>query len=96
MVVVLPLNDNAEEETWTFFCPGCGCSHFFRTNRCREEDPLWIWDKDNVLPTVFPSITVFPRDPKRCCHLSITKGIIHYHEDCHHNMRGLEVPMEEE
>ena len=38
-----------------FWCPGCGCCHWFKTT---GKGPCWTWNGDLARPTVDPSIRV--------------------------------------
>lgn len=96
MAKVTLLEDSERELSWCFYCPGCRCGHFFRIRSQTPGDALWQWNNDVEQPTVKPSIAVFRDDPTRRCHLIITDGMIHYQQDCHHNLRGCVIVMEED
>lgn len=36
------------QRDYTFHCPGCGCSHWFKTN---GKGPQWSWNGNFVKPT---------------------------------------------
>jgi len=99
------LEDSKEELSYSFFCPGCGCSHFFRVRSGRftrmtpnrpADIPLWHWNHEPNRPTVSPSIHVFPNDPSKTCHLFIENGKIRYLSDSYHHLKGQLVEMEED
>ena len=75
----------------TFHCPGCGCGHFFNST--------WQFNGDFEKPTVRPSIKVtFSKGPPRVdvvCHFHLTNGNIEFCNDCHHELSGKTVPMED-
>ena len=71
-----------------FFCPGCGYGHSY-------EVPRWHWNGSMESPTFSPSLLVNESIPEARCHLHVTDGKIAYCGDCHHEMRGQTVEMEE-
>lgn len=81
-------------DAYTFHCPGCGCSHWFKTN---GEGPKWTWNGDFAKPTVKPSIKVSwtwgEERAKKCCHFFITDGRIQYCNDSAHELAGKTVDM---
>lgn len=85
-----------ESMLWSFYCPGCRCSHFISKR--------WKWDGNREAPTVTPSILVRydGRDagvdgaPPAVCHLYVTAGQLQFLSDCTHDLAGKTVPMEPE
>lgn len=75
--------------TKTFWCPGCGCGHYFTPDR-------WTWDGNRAAPTVTPSILVGydGADGSRRCHFFLRAGRIEYCGDSTHALAGQSVPME--
>lgn len=74
-----------------FKCPGCKGLHFFTTSK--NADSCWSWNGDAEKPTVEPSIVTYKNNPSKICHLRIIDGHISYEEDCHHELKGMTVPM---
>lgn len=86
---------------YLFFCPGCGCSHWFSTSGftpaqpiedTEPKGPVWQFNGDMEKPTVRASILV---KGQFRCHLFITDGRIQYLDDCTHSLKGQTVEMEE-
>lgn len=71
------------DNLYLFWCPGCKCCHQIDTER-------WIWDGDDELPTVSPSILI--KTPVRC-HLFIRDGKLQFLSDCEHEYRSQTIPM---
>ena len=71
---------------WTFHCPGCGYNHSFRVNADKNR-PQWTWNGDLELPTFTPSLMVY-RGTDQQCHLNMTDGMIQFHGDCVHQLKG--------
>lgn len=110
MKVVSELNLKNGEKWFSFFCPGCQCSHHFTDK--------WQFDGDVEKPTVSPSILVrfthfvppvtadnlaqWKSEPWEqheetdVCHMFIRGGMIEYLNDCTHSLAGQTVPMEPE
>lgn len=78
----------AKSDHFYFFCPGCGCTHSFRTGPGK---PRWSWNNDFNRPTVRPSInyTVVK------CHFYVEDGMIRYLDDCRHELANQTVEMED-
>ena len=83
-------SQDGSEELLCFHCKPCGYSHPFRI---KGEGPVWSWNGDMVRPTFDPSLLVngSVMTEKRC-HLNMTKGMIIYHGDCWHELKGTTVP----
>lgn len=79
------------EREYTFHCPGCGCSHWFKT----EGKPKWTWNNDFEKPTINPSILVRSGNEKgqTVCHFFVKDGTIQYLGDCTHELKGQIVVM---
>jgi len=56
---------------------------------------MWTLSGTEAKPTVMPSILVDQSKPDRRCHLFIRNGNIEFLSDCHHELAGKTVPMEE-
>jgi len=76
-------------------CRACG-THFIDHAR-------WKWNGDVNKPTLTPSVKETCNDPghpsyqpqakSSCCHFNLKAGIITYHGDCSHGLRG-DMPLE--
>lgn len=83
-----------EGEKFLFYCPGCECHMWFRTERPEQADGsgCWTWNGDYEKPTVSPSIVT--NVGKLRCHIFIRDGKIEFLSDCSHELAGQTVPME--
>lgn len=89
--VVSKLTDGRGDEWFSFYCPGCKCSHLFNRK--------WQFNDNLEKPTVSPSLLVNgnlenPTTPR--CHIFVRDGNIQYLDDCTHSLAGTNVPMEPE
>ena len=75
---------------FTFFCPGCRCNHWFKTD---GKGACWTWNEDFDNPTVSPSILTWTQDTR--CHSFVKSGKIQFLNDCTHDKAGQTVDMEE-
>ena len=66
-----------------FYCPGCGCGHYF--------DDGWKWNGDREMPDVSPSISVRAGTDEHC-HLFIKHGRLQYCSDSWHSYAGKSIP----
>lgn len=76
---------------YTFYCPGCKCSHHFTDS--------WQFNQDYDKPTVSPSILVNQgraNPTAHICHIFIRGGKIEFLNDCTHHLAGQTVEMEPE
>lgn len=91
MTKLLKFSGNRKEgqPEYTFHCPGCGYSHWFKTDK---PEPTWQWNGDLEKPTVNPSILVHGEFR---CHLYLRDGMIQFLNDCSHKLAGQTVPMED-
>ena len=64
-----------------FLCPGCKCTHYVRV---QGPGPIWEWNGNWTKPTFAPDIVFSAHLQEKRCHFSITDGLIHFYEDCHH------------
>ena len=80
---------------YQFYCPGCECYHFIRTNK--NETPCWEFNGDVDKPTVSPSILVrFPYGGENhVCHSFIREGKIQFLGDCTHRLADKTVELQE-
>lgn len=92
MPLIEKLEFTGVRQRYHFHCPGCGCSHAFQT--C-ERGGGWDYNDDPVEPTVTPSLLINKDRPASRCHLFITKGKLVFLSDCHHELAGKTVSMEE-
>jgi len=73
-------------EGWAINCPGCGQVHFF--------DKRWTFNGDYDYPTFSPSHRIFHYINKdgsiatTGCHITITNGVVKFHDDCNHDLAG--------
>ena len=97
MSVIDPADWNDGMTRYVFFCPGCNCGHWFKTD---GPGPCWTFNGDMEKPTVRASILV--SRPARAvnnagsivlCHSFITDGQIQYLGDCEHALAGQTVPL---
>jgi Family of unknown function (DUF6527) len=97
-------------ETWIFFCPGCKYNHPFTTKWDAQEmidnkkwydqvgmkeHPLWTFNGDVERPTFNPSLLCNQHYPKQRCHLFVEGGKIRFLDDCHHELKGKTVEMQD-
>lgn len=82
---------------WMFYCPGCKHSHPYHVGDLSVHWPGrkgWTFNGDVNKPTFTPSLMCNQGRPSQC-HLYLTDGKIHYLGDCHHDLKGKVVEMEE-
>lgn len=77
---------------YTFWCPGCHRSHFFRVLATLRSHQEWTWNGSLFFPTVSPSILYEP-DPGRRCRLRIQEGQLVFLPDCWHDLAKRTVDM---
>jgi hypothetical protein len=75
-----------------FFCPGCNCLHGYKVGSCGHS---WTFSGTRRTPTFKPSLLVNKHNPKSRCHLFVTEGKIQFLSDCHHELAGKTIEMEE-
>ena len=71
---------------YIFWCPACQEQHTFDVR-----DGQWEFNGDWDKPTFQPSLNLLPHGGR--CHLFVKDGIIEFLGDCHHHLRGKDVPM---
>ena len=71
-----------------FYCPGCNDLHYIAIGP-------WNWNGDRMMPTFNPSILCNPQDDSIRCHLFVAAGQIRFLVDCHHQLKGMTVPVPE-
>lgn len=79
-----------DTDRYMFFCPGCKTRHTF--------NDTWIFNQNYEKPTISPSILVTTNsDPKlnKRCHSFIKDGTIQFLSDCHHELKGQTVDLED-
>lgn len=83
-----PLEAAGKPYGYAHWCPGCEELH-----RLPEG---WQFNGSMTTPSFAPSFahTFGPPDARRTCHYTITSGVIDYHADSSHSLRG-KVPMPE-
>ena len=82
--------------SWSFRCPGCGCSHQMFTVAPHPGGPQWKFNGDVNKPTFEPSLRVQWNhgDKSFNCHSYIRDGFIQFLGDCTHKLAGKTVEME--
>lgn len=87
-------DDDAEEVSLIFYCPGCKTHHSYRI-KSGIGRPVWHWNGDMDKPTFAPSLLVNQSRPDSRCHLFLRDGMIEFLGDCHHELKGKTVPLPE-
>lgn len=83
------------EGLWHFWCPGCKCLHFFQTRPVNGR-AVWSFNGDIENPTVKPSILTGHKNfTENRCHSYITDGKIQFLADCHHELKGKTVDLQD-
>lgn len=85
---------NGVDVAYVFYCPGCKNEHPF-TVVSKNGSPQWFFNGDLEKPTFTPSLVCSPHDPENRCHLFVTGGHIQFLIDCHHDLRGCIVAMQD-
>lgn len=85
-------DEDAEDITLIFYCPGCKSHHPYRI---KGREPKWEWNGDMEKPTFKPSLLVNGTRPESRCHIFLTDGVIHFLDDCFHELKGQKVPLPE-
>ena len=90
---------------YRFFCPGCkDLHHYWIVSGVAgylaggSTHPVWDFDGNLEFPTFSPSLrrTGGPADDPDICHLTLTSGLFHFHDDSTHELSGKQdIPMEE-
>ncbi len=77
-----------------FWCFPCDTHHYFRVKAAKGalSQPLWTFNGDLECPTFHPSL----KYPSVGCHLTLTAGVIEYHDDCTHAWKGKKAKLGEE
>jgi hypothetical protein len=83
---IMKLLDKMSDGKYIFYCPGCGCNHWFTI-------PRWTFNNNFDAPTVAPSIILSPQDLSSRCHLRIVSGKIEYLTDSFHFLAGIIIDM---
>lgn len=74
---------------WSFRCPGCKHPHTFDERwKATCNDPL----KPSFEPSLINTHRNAADDGDFVCHLHLLSGVIHFLEDCSHELRGQKVP----
>lgn len=78
-----------------FHCPGCDHPHAYRikASPTPPHEPVWEFNGDVDKPTFSPSL--LNTSPEARCHLYVTGGTIKFLDDCHHELAGKIVEMED-
>lgn len=75
-----------------FYCAGCQELHQVAVAGSAElRGPVWEWDKNDIKPTMAPSIRV--TGSGRGCHSFIRGGSIQFLSDSTHALAGKTVPL---
>ena len=84
------------KEHYEFICPGCKEWHVVYV---KGFNLSWSFNGDINRPTVSPSLLLhhdgYPKEniPPYRCHSFIKNGMIHFLNDCTHELKGLTVPL---
>lgn len=81
-----------------FWCPACEHMHVVKTSEGGHVSP-WAWDGELTTPTISPSVRVLSHhdDPPvpMICHFNVDAGVMTFHGDCTHALRGTKVSLPE-
>jgi hypothetical protein len=81
-VKIKPCKNNAGQIVgWSFFCPGCRRLHVYYVTT------------GNL--TLLNTCEDHPDPAQRRCHLNLTNGKLHFHNDCSHSLAGATVDLPE-
>lgn len=81
------------EHTLFIFCPGCNKVHAVNINDSEDQTKVcWKWNKSLEKPTLSPSLLVKRWDGV-VCHSFVKDGMIHFLNDCTHELRGKTVEL---
>lgn len=72
---------------YLIFCPGCQRHHLF--------DSRWTFNGDFEKPTFSPSMLVNKSCARTICHSFVRDGKIQFLDDCHHELAGKTVDLED-
>ncbi len=80
-----------------FVCPGCiemlgGTGLNMLPVNCTNKTLQWEWDKNLILPTLYPSILTRV-GTEGVCHSFLRKGRFEFLDDCTHSLAGQTVEM---
>lgn len=90
MSIVIYVNpDKQAVEQYQFFCPGCNCTHGFKT---RGQAPNWDFNGNLELPTVNPAM-YFRLGTRGVCRFKIVNGQLVYNPASTHAYSGQTVDM---
>ncbi len=99
MGLLSPILRNGQDNTLTWWCPGCDRSHAIKHGD--GPGPRWTWNGNAERPTFAPSVLVtYPgpdagRDgaPPAVCHSFVVDGQMQMLSDCTHALAGQTVPI---
>jgi hypothetical protein len=80
-------------ETIAHYCPGCDELHHFAIDKPFSNGCHWTIAGDLERPTFHPSMDV-GRATNMRCHYIVTAGRIRYLGDCHHDLAGTTIDMQ--
>lgn len=90
----LVTTQNGKPYMYVFWCPGCNCSHGFKTKETTDNlHHQWKWNGDMEKPTVTPSIGTFMDLPNQRCHLFMKNGQLQFLSDSFHFLAGQTIDM---
>ena len=79
-----------------FECPAQDCG-LVRVPVVDGQEHKWTWNGSLDKPTLQPSVKItwdFGEPPKfNCCHFMVIEGVIHFQNDCTHELNNQVVPM---
>lgn len=75
------------------FCPACKCGHVFPVSDANPSHHRWTWNGSKEKPTFTPSMRVNGGMANQC-HSNVTDGMIFFHGDSNHDLKGKTVALE--
>ncbi len=75
---------------YAHWCPGCQELHAFAVDQPLSNGARWSFNGDIEKPTFSPSMNYVGH-----CHYTITAGMIQFHGDSVHALKGQTVPLPE-
>ena len=101
--VLSPKLHKGDEECWNghyiHYCPGCHHTHIFAIDKPFANGAKWGYNGNPDKPTFTPSMNITWPDPDKPgtnikqCHYNITDGMITFHSDCTHELKGQTVEL---
>lgn len=94
---ILECHDKDGHYGYAFYCPGCGNSHCYYTEKPNEIGARWKFNGDVEKPTFRASMLVREerKGKRHVCHSFVTDGKIQFLNDCTHEYAGKTIEMED-